>query len=166
MRFAGMFGERFGGLRPVHYLYAVLGASVLCAVLFLAHSFRQSPAVIETVTTDALRPNATPSASPLYFKPQLPARDAAIEQVGDHIAEAEVYLKKRQSAAALAAITKARKATSRALEAKQDKNNQSKRLLLTLRELENIERVIRRGALDEASRQLVVLDKNLDQLDF
>src|SRR5215212_5604982 len=97
-------------------LFSCAAFALACALLAYAavRARRESP-VVETVTTPA-RPGATPTPSPLYFTPQLPKRDAEVELAGDCIAEVEVYLKKRQSAAALAALTRARRAAARALE--------------------------------------------------
>jgi hypothetical protein len=147
------------------------GALAICAVAFacallaagLVYVRRPAP-VVETVTT-GVRPPA-PAPPPVYFAPQLPARDADVEQAGDRIAEAEVYLKKRQSAAALNALTHARRAASRALEARQRKGARPDALASALRELDAAQRSIERGAYEDAHRQLIALDKNLDHLDY
>ena len=85
-----------------------------------------------------------------------------MELAGDRIAEVEVYLRKRQSAAALAALTRARRATARALEARQHKGAHADALLSTLKGLDSVQRAIERGAFDDAHRQLVTLDRGLD----
>jgi hypothetical protein len=146
------------------WVWRALLACVCAFALWALISARRSTPVVETVTTGARAPAAAPT--PVYFTPQLPERDADVELAGDRIAEAEVYLKKRQSAAALAALTRARHATTRALEARQRKGTRGDVLISTLKELDAVERAIRRGALEDAHRQLVALDKNLDHADY
>jgi ribosome-binding protein aMBF1 (putative translation factor) len=133
------------------------------ALAALVYLKRPAP-IVETVTTVARQP--VPVATPIIFSPQLPEHDADVEQAGDRIAEVEVYLKKRQSVAALAALTRARHATTRALEARQRKGSRPDALASALRELDSVQRAIERGAYEDAHRQLVALDKNLDHLDF
>jgi hypothetical protein len=121
---------------------------------------------VATVTTAARPAAALPTPSPVYFTPQLPQRDAEVELAGDRIAEVEVYLKKRQSAAALAALTRARHATARALEARRQKGSRGDELAATLKGLDSVQRAIERGQFDDAHRQLVALDKNLDRINY
>lgn len=143
--------------------WALLG--VACVLLLVwGVGLRRSAPIVETVTTGARPP--TPAPTPVYFSPQLPPRDADVEQAGDRIAEVEVYLKKRQSAAALAALTRARHATARALETRQRKGSHGDALASALKELDAVQHAIERGAYEDAHRQLVTLDKNLDHLDF
>lgn len=146
------------------WVWRVLIVGVCACALWAAMSARRSTPIVETVTTGARAPASAPT--PVYFTPRLPERDADVELAGDRIAEAEVYLKKRQSAPALAALTRARHAASRALEARQRKGSRGDVLLTTLKELDTVERTIRRGALEDAHRQLVALDKSLDHLDY
>jgi hypothetical protein len=137
--------------------------AVACALLvYAAVRVRQAAPVVETVTTAPRTPAAVPTPSPVYFTPQLPLRDAEVELAGDRIAEVEVYLKKRQSANALAALTRARRATARALEARQHKGAHADALLATLKGLDAVQRAIERGAFEDAHRQLVTLDRSLD----
>ncbi|MDT5295105.1 MAG: hypothetical protein QOJ76_1985 [Acidobacteriota bacterium] len=144
--------------------YALLGVACLLLLLILTFGLKGRAPVVETVTTGAQPP--TPAPTPVYFTPTLPARDADVEQAGDRIAEAEVYLKKRQSAAALAALTRARRATTRALESRQRKGSQGDALASALKELDAVQHAIERGAYEDAHRQLVALDRNLDHLDY
>ena len=145
--------------------YALL--ALACALLvYAALSARRATPVVETVTTAARPPAAVPTPSPVYFTPQLPQRDAEVELAGDRIAEVEVYLKKRQSAAALAALTRARRATARALEARQHRGAHADALLSTLKGLDSVQHAIERGAFEDAHRQLVALDRSLDGLNF
>ena len=139
--------------------------TVACALLvYAAVRVRQATPVLETVTTVPRTPAAVPTPSPVYFTPQLPPRDEEVEIAGDRIAEVEVYLKKRQSANALAALTRARRATARALEARQHKGAHADALLSTLKGLDSVQRAIERGAFEDAHRQLVTLDRSLDGL--
>ena len=148
--------------------YALLGVSLLLfgAAGYLAAHLRRPASVVETVTTGARATQAVAAPTPVFFAPQLPARDAELEQAGDRIAEVEVYLKKRQGASALAALGRARRATARALEARQRGGARHDELAAALRELDAVERAIERGAYEDARRQLVALDKSLDRPDF
>jgi hypothetical protein len=145
-------------------LWCALLASACGLLVYAAVRVRRAPPVVETVTTAARPPAAAPTPSPVYFTPQLPQRDAEVELAGDRIAEVEVYLKKRQSAAALAALTRARRATARALETRQHKGAHADTLLSTLKGLDSVQRAIERGAFEDAHRQLVTLDRSLDGL--
>ena len=150
-------------VRRAHVWYALL--ALACALLVYAglRARRASP-VVETVTTGARTPAAVPTPSPFYSNPQLPPRDAEVELAGDRIAEVEVYLKKRQSANALAALTRARRATARAIEARQHKGAHTDALLSTLKGLDSVQHAIERGAFEDAHKQLVALDRGLDGL--
>ena len=139
-------------------------AAAACVLLVYAAAVRRSAPVVETVTTGARA--VAPAPTPVIYAPQLPERDAEVEQAGDRIAEVEVYLKKRQSAAALAALTRARHATARALEVRQRRGSRGDELASALKGLDAVQRAIERGAFDDAHRQLVVLDKSLDRLNY
>jgi hypothetical protein len=144
-------------------LFGCAACALACALLvYAAVRARRASPVVETVTTPARPGTALPTPSPVYFTPQLPQRDADVELAGDRIAEVEVYLKKRQSAAALSALTRARRATARALEARQHRGAHTDALLSTLKGLDSVQRAIERGAFDDAHRQLVTLDRGLD----
>jgi hypothetical protein len=160
------WGEIAGGLHVGRSAvwYALLAAG--CGLLvWAAANTRRSAPVVETVTTST-HP-APPAATPFYVaQPELPPRDAEVEQAGDRIAEVEVYLKKRQSDKALAALTRARHATARALEARRRKGSPGDVLLSTLKELDSVQHAIERGQYEDAHRQLVALDKNLDRLNY
>src|SRR5256714_3461749 len=88
-------------------LYAL--AAVACVLLVYAAAVRRSAPVVETVTTGGARAVA-PAPPSVIYTPQLPERDAEVEQAGDRIAEDAGYLKKRQSANALGALTPSRHA--------------------------------------------------------
>jgi hypothetical protein len=162
MRRAGDIMAWLRGRRPnVWHVLIVVSCAL---IVWWAATARRAAPVVETVTTVARAP--TPAPTPLYFTPQLPTRDEEIELAGDRIAEVEVYLKKRQSAAALAALSRARHATAHALEARQRKGRHGDALLSALKELDSVQRAIERGAFDDAHRQLVALDKSLDRLSY
>ena len=163
-----MFGRvNNAGRSHVRRVFVWCAAFALaCVVLvYAAVRARHEPPVVETVTTPARAAAALPTPSPVYFTPQLPRRDAEVELAGDRIAEVEVYLKKRQSAAALAALARARRATARALEARRQEGAHADALLSTLKGLDSVQRAIERGAFDDAHRQLVALDRGLDGID-
>src|SRR2546423_14511455 len=71
-------------------------AAAACVLFVYTATMRRSAPVVETVTTGARA--VAPAPTPVIYAPQLPERDAEVEQAGDRIAEVEVYLKKRQSA--------------------------------------------------------------------
>jgi hypothetical protein len=161
------WGEISGGLHIGRgaVWYALLAAG--CALLvWAAAEIRPSDSGVVTVTTGA-HPAPSPAATPFYVaQPALPPRDAEVEQAGDRIAEVEVYLKKRQSNKALEALTRARHATAHALEARRRKGSPGDVLLATLKELDSVQRAIERGQYEDAHRQLVALDKNLDRINY
>ena len=168
---SGSLRDEPSGARRRPGRYALLGAGLglllLAAAAYLFAHVRRPAPVVETVTTGARAAQASAAPAPVYFAPQLPARDAELEQAGDRIAEVEVYLKKRQRDAALAALGRARRATARALEARQQrKGSRHDALAAALRELDAAERAIERGAYDDAHRRLAALDKSLDLPDF
>ena len=165
----GALRELASGARRAAAGHALLGVGLLLSLFaagYLYARVRRPAHVVETVTTGARAATAVPAQTPVYFAPQLPARDAELEQAGDRIAEAEVYLKKRQGTAALAALARARRAASRALESRQRAGARRDALASALRELDSVERAIERGAYEDARRQLVALDKSLDRPDF
>lgn len=157
------------GWRRVTAGHALMGVGLLLSLFAAGYLFarvRRPAHVVETVTTGARAATAATAPTPVYFAPQLPARDAELEQAGDRIAEAEVYLKKRQGGAALAALGRARRAAARALESRQRTGARREALAAALKELDTVERTIERGAYEDARRQLVALDKSLDRPDF
>src|ERR1044072_9536654 len=80
-----------------HALLVVGLLLLLVAAGYLFARVRNSSHSVVTVTTGARASMAAADApTHVYFTPQLPARDAELEQAGDRIAEVEVYLKKRQ----------------------------------------------------------------------
>ncbi|HEX8163283.1 MAG TPA: hypothetical protein VF538_15545 [Pyrinomonadaceae bacterium] len=141
---------------------ACAAAAVFAAALFLR---RPAPAVVETVTTGLDRPAPAAKPSPIASAPQLPARDEDVEKAGDKIAEATVYLSRRQRPAALRALTEARAAARRAYDRRaQQRDPASHKLLSALRELELAEVAVERGSLPDARQRLLALNQRLDQV--
>jgi hypothetical protein len=142
------------------------GARVEAAPAAARRRLRQpAPAVVETVTTGLERPVPATKPSPVASAPQLPARDEDVEKAGDKIAEATVYLSRRQRPAALRALTEARAAARRAYERRsQQQDPASHKLLSALRELELAEVAVERGSLPDARQRLLVLNQRLDQV--
>ncbi|MDT4898122.1 MAG: hypothetical protein QOH25_3199 [Acidobacteriota bacterium] len=141
----------------------VLGALGLCTLfLFIGLSSSWHTPVVETITTEeSPQTHATPGPA-VHFTPQLPQRDADIEAAGDHLAAATVYLKNRQSAAALRAMTQARSATAHAIDLRRQQGKRFDVLEETLREIDSAERYVQHGALGDARARLISLNKRLD----
>jgi hypothetical protein len=145
------------------YRFYLLGALCLCTIflLFALHSRRRTP-VVETITTEeGSQTHAAPRPA-VQFTPQLPQRDADIEAAGDHIAAATVFLKNRQSAAALRAMTQARSATTHAIDRRRQQGKRFDLLEETLREIDSAERYVQHGALNDARARLISLNNRLD----
>jgi hypothetical protein len=143
-------------------LYA-LAAAACVIVVYVVVVWLSAPKE-EIVTKGAHAPAPTPT--PIIYNPQLKQTDPEVEQAGDRIAEVEVCLRKRQSAAALAALGRARRATSRALESRKSRGERGDELASTLKGLDAVERAIQRGQFDDAHRQLIALNNNLDRVDY
>jgi hypothetical protein len=143
--------------------WLLLAAPGLCTlVILLGLSSKQHPPVIETITTEGSpQAKATPRAT-VNAMPQLPQRDVDVEVAGDHIAAAAAYLKNRQSAAALRALTQAGTVTSHAIERRKQTGKRFDMLEETLREIDSVERSVQHGALGEARTHLISLNKKLD----
>jgi hypothetical protein len=138
-----------------------------CLCLALAASLLScsQKRVEETVTVDAGRSSSVISnAQPVAISPQLPVRDADLEQAGDRIAEAIMHLKKRQSAAALTALAQSRAAINRALRSDGRDEDGREALRSTLKGIETAERAIQHGALADATQQLVALNRKVDSI--
>lgn len=154
--------------QPSHRL---LAASVAClAVAALVASTliilrRPAPAVVETVTT-GLEGAPPPKPAPVVNPPQLPARDEDVERAGDKIAEATVYLSRRQKASALRALSEAHTAARRAYErrAQADPAADARPLTAAIRELEQAQASVERGAFADARQKLLALNRQLDQV--
>jgi hypothetical protein len=146
----------------------LLGACAACLALALVAVFialrHPAPAVVETVTTGLdTQPAAKPS--PVINAPQLPARDEDVERAGDKIAEATVYVSRRQKTAALRALTEARTSARRAYDRrKQSSEPAAEKLRAALRELELAELAVEHGSTD-AKQKLLALNQHLDVID-
>ncbi len=89
-------------------------------------------------------------------------QDRDVETIGDRIAEATFYLKRKQSAAALRALQQAQLATNHAITLRERGGIGDKEMVFTLNELTSAERSIQRGAIEDATRQLNALNRRLD----
>ena len=139
--------------------------SCLCLALCASLLSCSQKRVEETVTVDASRSSSVASnAQPVAIAPQLPARDADLEQAGDKVAEAIMRLKKRQSAAALTALAQSRAAINRALRTDGRDEDGREALRSTLKGIEAAERSIQRGALADATQQLIAVNRKVDSI--
>ncbi len=140
--------------------WPALGALILCSLLLLLGlSTRPRTPVVETITTEEAPQT---HAAPVQFTPQLPQRDADIEAAGDHLSAATVYLKNRQSTAALHAMTQARNVTARAIDRRRQQGQRFEVLEETLKGIDFAEHYIQRGALGDARAHLITLTRKLD----
>ena len=142
------------------YLLGALGLLTLF-LLFALPARRRTP-VVETITTEEGSQQRAVPRPAVHFTPQLPQRDADIEAAGDHIAAATVFLKNRQSAAALRAMTQARSATAHAIDRRRQQGKRFDVLEETLREIDSAERYVQHGALGDARARLISLNNRLD----
>src|SRR5215510_2204284 len=94
-------------------LYYTLSLCLVLA-LMIATSLRSKP-VEETITVDHNRAATVPALSSVVASSGLPPADPDVEAAGDRVAEAVVYLKRRQFEPALNALAQARAATDRAM---------------------------------------------------
>jgi len=171
--------------RSVHFrLFAALlrGApaaqwrwgSLCCCALAVCLSYScTSHHVEETVTIDVNRLSALPSrVQTIAVSPDLPARDPDVEKAGDRIAAAITLLntsKRRGGApsrtnAALRALDQAEAALGRVLREKKYPDSVHDTLRAVIHDLNATERVIARGAFDEAIKELDAIDKRLDTI--
>lgn len=142
-----------------------LGLWCLCFAFITSQPSCSQKRVEETVSVDATRSSSfARSAPPVAIAPQLPARDADVEQAGDRIAEAIMHLKKRQGPAGLSALAQAEAAIERALRSDARDEQERETLRSTLKGIETAERAIQRGALAEATAQLKALNRKVDSV--
>ena len=142
------------------YIFGALGICAILLLVIFAPDLRKP--VIETATTKGTARASTMPGPAVQFTPQLPRRDADVEAAGDHIAAATAYLKNRQGAAALRAMTQARTAASRAIERRREQGERVDVLEEALKGLDSAERFVQRGALTDARTRLIALNKKLD----
>jgi hypothetical protein len=146
-------------------LSRALALCCLCPALALALLSCSQKRVEETVTVDAGRSSSVASnAPPVALAPQLPARDADLEQAGDRVAEAIMHLKRRQNAAALGALAQSEAAINRALRSDGRDEDGREALRSILKGIETAERAIQHGALTDAAQQLVALNRKVDSI--
>jgi hypothetical protein len=161
MKYREQLAALEGKLRS-HRWYALAAFSLCALMLLLGLTSGWRTPVVETITTEeGEQPRPAPGPA-VQFTSQLPQRDADIEAAGDHLAAATVYLKNRQSAAALRAITQARTAAAHAIDSRRQQGKQFDVLDETLRGIDSAERYIQRGALVEARAHLIAVNKRLD----
>jgi hypothetical protein len=146
------------------YWYVPVVVVVGSSLLFLYSRSRAPKQIEETVAIDSSRRAVIPTGTPVAITNELPMQERDVEAVGDRIAETILYLKKRQTAAALRSLRQAEVATNHALAVRAHNGAEDNELLTTLGELEAAERAIQRGGLDEATRQLIALERKLDGL--
>jgi hypothetical protein len=152
-----------------HLLFAVCAACLVVGLVAAADFFlrRPTPAVVETVTTGLDGESTTKAApAPVVNTPQLPARDEDVERAGDKIAEATVYLSRRQKAGALRALAEAHAAARRAYDRRAQQHDPSSHTLLAaIKELEQAESSVERGAFPDARQKLLAINHQLDQVE-
>lgn len=141
---------------------AMLGLSMVAMLFEVGRAPKQ---IEETVTIDSTRHVVIPTGTLVASTRTLPVQERDVEVAGDRIAEATMYLKKRQTAAALRALHQAQTATNHALAARGFKVGGKEELLTIANELVAVEHTIQRGTLDDAVRQLNALDNKLDALE-
>jgi hypothetical protein len=161
MKYREQITARRVQFRSHRWLAFVLLGMFTLLLFFRLSSIWHTP-IVETITTEESPQTRATPAPALQFAPQLPERDADIEAAGDHIAAATVYLKNRQSAPALRAITQARTATAHAIDHRRQQGKRFDVLEETLREIDSAERYVQHGALGDARTRLVSLNKKLD----
>jgi hypothetical protein len=161
MKYPGQKGTLAARLKPYRSAALVaLGLGSLLLLLWL--STRRPTPVVETITTEEASQTRAAPRPAVQFTPQLPQRDPDIEAAGDHLAAATVYLKNRQSAAALRAMTQARTVTAHAIARRRQQGKRFDVLEETLRGIDSAERYVQRGALGDARAHLITLNQKLD----
>ena len=152
-----VFGSRW---RLVGY-YAIS----LCGALGVMIVMSLPPKPLEETIT--VQPNKN-SIIPLSAAPVgngLPIADPDIEAAGDHLAEAVVYLQRRQSEPALNALMQARAATDRAMRRKADTGVKDQ-LLASSAEIDSARELIRRGKIGTATRELEAVNQKLESVSY
>ena len=141
----------------------------LCCVLAVAivMSLRSKPVeqpVEETITVQPNTNTIIPLTAPAVGN-GLPVADPDIEAAGDHLAEAVVYLQRRQSEPALNALMQARAATDRAMRRKADTRVKDQ-LLASSAEIDSARELIRRGKIGTATRELEAVNQKLESVSY
>lgn len=138
--------------------------SYLLLLILLSTSCAPRPAE-ETVTVRSSRPPTVSPTVPRISTSPLPVRDPNIEKAGDLIAEANVHLHQRQSAAALHALSQAEAEIKGALYKTSQNGTTHDELLSIVGELETVRETIHRGMFDNAIRRLGNVNRKLDSID-
>lgn len=145
-------------------LFYCLALLVCLAVMVLIKRATLMPEV-ETVTVNPSGQNKNPSQT-VAVRPQLPARDAELEVVGDHIAAAITHLHQRQKPAALHALGEAETALKRAQNDPVRAERSHKALESVYKDIKNNEGAIQHGKFEESARQLIAINKTIDDLSY
>lgn len=148
---------------PTIFYYA-FSLCVVIALMIGFSSFRSKP-IEETITVDQNRATPLPII-PVPITSTLPVADRDIEAVGDRVAAAVIYLKRRQNEPALNALDQARAATDRALRRKSEESKVREQLLATDREIEKVKELIRKGKLGTATRELQDVNQQLESVSY
>lgn len=145
-------------------LFYCLALLACLAVMVLIKRASLMPEV-ETVTVNPSSQNKNP-AQTVAVRPQLPARDAGLEVVGDHIAAAITHLHQRQKPAALHALGEAETALKRAQNDPVRAERSHNALESVYKDIKNNEGAIQHGKFEESARQLIAINKTIDDLSY
>ena len=145
--------------------YYAFSLSLLLLLMLVISALRSRP-VEETITVDSTRPANAEAIQPIVTTRQLPPSDADVEIAGDRVAEAMVHLEQRQNELALNALAQAQAATERALKSKPRENGAREALLATNQQIERVKQVIRKGRVENATRELREVNQQLESLSY
>jgi len=145
-------------------LYYALSLCVVLA-LMIAISLRSKP-VEETITVDQTRTAKVPPVSSAVVSNELPPADPDVEAAGDRVAEAVIYLKRRQFEPALNALAQARAATDRAMMRRANDTRVKNQLLASNQEIDTVKELIRRGKIGSATKELIEVNQQLESVSY
>ena len=145
-------------------LYYTLSLCLVLA-LMIATSLRSKP-VEETITVDHNRAATVPALSSVVASSGLPPADPDVEAAGDRVAEAVVYLKRRQFEPALNALAQARAATDRAMARRANDTRVKNQLLASNQEIDSVKELIRRGKIGTAAKELIEVNQQLEAVSY
>jgi hypothetical protein len=137
----------------------------LCFLLALMISLRSKP-VEETITVDQTRTAKVPPVSSVVVSNGLPPADPDIEAAGDRVAEAVIYLKRRQFEPALNALAQARAATDRAMIRRANDTRVKNQLLASDQEIDSVKELIRKGRIGTAAKELIEVNQQLESVSY
>ncbi len=132
----------------------VVGLSLL--LLVFASCERRS---VETVTVAAQQRSSAADGKPLISTAQLPARDLNLEAAGDRIAEARIDLKRKNTGAALRAISVAEEDVKKAAVIQPGDAH----LAALIRRLQTVEQELQHRDLKVAASELRKLSQELNR---